>query len=157
MGLLKGAAAGGLILLAWVMSKPKLKHFSAIEFRQWWPLMDDELLRKLDAFREALAKPVMISPAPGSLGRLTGSTTSMHYAGGGVVRAADVMLPEGPDLRTAYLVARDVGFTGIGLYPFWQPYPGLHLDVRPDRTAGDPATWSRLADGRYVGIERGFA
>ena len=159
MRVLPLATLAGLILLWKTMSdrKPKLQYFQPSEFGVWWPMMDDRLLILLDRFRERLGRPVMISPAEGSLGRLTGSRTSMHYAGGGVVRAADVMLPEGPDLQTAYLVAREVGFTGIGLYPFWKPYPGLHLDVRPDRTAGNPATWSRTASGEYVGIERAFA
>lgn len=133
-----------------------LRHFKASEFGASLPLLSGELLTKLDEFRERLGSPVLISPAPGSLLRPAGSQESQHFFG----RAADVMV-QGVSLERAYQVAREVGFTGIGVYPDWKPYKGLHLDVRPDRQPGNPALWAGLlgADGKqfYTSIERGFA
>ena len=132
---------------------PPLRYFTPAEFGEWWPLMSPDLLLKLDEFRARLGVPVMISPAPGALGRHLGSSLSQHNVDmWGEVRAADVM-PLGADLQTAYRVAREVGFHGIGLYPDWKPHPGLHLDVRP----GPLALWSGLLDNEgnqyYTGIE----
>lgn len=53
-------------------------------------------------------------------------------------------------------VAKLAGFTGVGLYPDWKPRPGMHLDVRPDRTPTNPATWAGIRNDEgyqvYVGI-----
>lgn len=133
-----------------------LRYFTAAEFGSSLPLLSKDLLSKLDEFRDRLGSRVLISPAPGSLLRPAGSQESQHFYG----RAADVMIPD-VDLRTAFEVARGVGFTGIGVYPDWKPYKGLHLDVRPDRKPGAPALWAGLrgADGKqfYTSVDRGFA
>lgn len=139
-----------------------LQHFTPDEFRQWWPEMNQELLQKLDAFREAWGHPVRISPAEGSLGRHDGEFgTSQHNVDAwGEVRAADVfpMVPAGAsgyrylvneeERRRAYETARAVGFTGIGLYTDTSPGNMLHVDVRP---TAEVATWSRV-NGQYLGI-----
>ncbi len=146
-----------------IMTQPKLKHFSAWEFRAWYPSMSPDLLRKLDAFREAWGDTVDISPASGSIGRMTGSTQH-NVVMWLEVRGIDV-IPKGMDTAAerarAYQIAVEVGFTGIGVYPDWLPSGGLHLDVRKDREAGDPAKWAGLKDedGKqyYTDIEKGFA
>lgn len=121
--------------LGWFMPEQQqlqpLRYFTESEFGQWWPLMSTELLQKLDEFRHRLGVPVTISQANGSLGRELGpGSLSQHNVDmWGEVRAADVMFT-GVDLQTAYQIAKEVGFTGIGAYPDWNPYPGLHLDVR---------------------------
>jgi len=127
----------------------------------WWPLMSAELLTRLDTFRARLGAPVEISPAEGAVGRRLGRADSSQHNidRWGEVRAIDVM-PVGVPLERAYQVAREVGFTGIGLYPDWSPRPGLHLDVREDRTASAPALWAGINDGgtqRYVAISRVIA
>jgi hypothetical protein len=116
-----------------------LRYFQPSEFGEWWPLMSTELLQKLDEFRSRLGVPVHISPAAGSLGRNLGALSlSQHNVDmWGEVRAVDVMIA-GVPLETAYDIARAVGFNGVGVYPDWQPSPGLHLDVR----TGPLALWS---------------
>jgi len=144
-----------------------LKHFTKDEFGQWWPLMNQELLQKLDAFREQWGAPVVVSPAEGGIGRHLGEFgTSQHNVDAwGEVRAVDVfpMVPAGragyryinnaDERQRAYDVARAVGFTGIGLYTDTSPGNMLHVDVRPTE---DLATWSRV-NGDYLGIGRVLA
>ena len=143
---------------------PKLKHFSPSEFGIWWPLMNEDLLLKLDQFREEWGAPVVISPAPGGIGRTGGAgDSSQHNIDVWIrVRAIDVfpqvISPEGrrgivtgAERQRAYEVAKKVGFTGIGLYTDTRPSNMVHLDVREDRRPGDPAKWSRVA-GDYRAI-----
>ena len=138
----------------------ELRHFEPREFGLWWPWMDPRLLESLDEFRDRLGAPVMISPAQGALGRRLGEAgRSRHNVDRWKrVMAADVMLPRGPDLtdpeqgRAVVELARQAGFGGIGLYPDWKPHPGLHLDIRPLKADGAPATWSRIG-GRYLAME----
>jgi hypothetical protein len=137
-----------------------LKHFKMSEFRGEWVFLASGLLVKLDAFADALGKPVMVSPAKGSMIRWFGQAEAgvkydQHWFG----TAIDVMLPDGPDLQTAFGVAERIGFTGIGVYPDWHPYPGMHLDIRHDREPLNPATWAGiLENGKqvYVQVQRGF-
>lgn len=133
----------------------KLRHFTPGEFGGSWPLLNTDLLLKLDEFRDRLGSRVLISPAPGALIRPAGGSEGQHIYG----RAADVMIPDAP-LVTAYKVAKEVGFTGIGVYPHWRPHKGLHLDVRPDRLPGSPAQWAGLRDAQgkqfYTSVDRGL-
>ena len=87
----------------------------------------------------------------------------VNYAKWGEVRAIDVM-PQGmiteADRRRAVAIAKQVGFTGIGIYPHWQPRAGIHLDVREPETPGHIATWSGLnvnGEQVYAAIEQGLA
>lgn len=151
---------------------PRLAYFDAAEFRGWYGKMDRELLERIDEFRGRWGFPVIISPAAGAIGRHLGpSGASYHNVDRyGSVMALDVMpkvvsgqLVRGctvAELHGAYQLAVKCGFTGIGVYPDWQPYPGLHLDVRPGRSAGDPATWSGLhtaAGQRYFSVAEAWA
>ena len=131
-----------------------LTYFKPEEFGEWWPLMNTDLLTLLDEFRDRLGSAVMISPAAGSLGRNDGVSLSQHNVDmWGEVRAADVMFPglDRSDLERAAKIAEEVGFTGIGAYPDWSPYVGMHLDVRQSRVSGWPATWAGLS---IAGIQR---
>lgn len=142
--------------------KPKLKHFSPAEFGNWWPWMHPALLRALDLAREVLDAPLKISAANGALGRHLQNEKSMHNVDRlGYVMAADVILPPGMLLESAYGLVRHAGIaSGIGLYPDWKQGPGLHLDVRhlsawnETKTASlrQPATWSGVMGpgGRQV-------
>jgi uncharacterized protein YcbK (DUF882 family) len=133
----------------------ELRYFSPNEFGQWWPDMSTELLTKLDEFRHRLGVPVIISPAAGSLGRNDGLSTSQHNIDlWGEVRAVDVMFT-GVNLETAYQIAKDIGFTGIGAYPDWQPTQGMHLDVRQTPLA----LWAGIKEGTnqvYKSIQEAF-
>ena len=157
-------AVGALALAYKAKAAPRdnlaLRYFSASEFGAYWPLMNVELLAKLDAFRQALGYPVAISQAPGAIGRPiigggqaeSGAEKSWHnYALHGEIMAIDVHpLPPGgataDERQRWYNVAKQVGFTGIGIYPDWNR-PGMHLDVRTDRTASNPATWAGVSRG----------
>jgi len=168
--LILGAVGAGVL---WTLARPAgattngrhtvtLQHFSPSEFRQWWPHMSADLLRKLDRFRAEWGAPVRISPVEGGIGRHLGpDDTSQHNLDRwGEVRAVDVfpMVPDGAggygyihtraDRERAYQVARAVGFTGVGLYTDTTPGDMLHVDVRPAQTL---ATWSRI-NGQYKGV-----
>lgn len=127
-----------------------LKYFKLSEFGAALPFLSIGLLQKLDEFRERLGRPVMISPVAGALIRFDSGSESQHTFG----RAADVMLPEGPDLQTAFDIAKDTGFTGIGVCPDWKPYKGLHLDTRPLKPGQSIATWGWIknANGKYTEV-----
>lgn len=154
---------GALIYMATkTATRPDLKHFTPSEFGLWWPLMNAELLTKLDAFREAWGAPVKISPASGGIGRHQGSDgTSQHNIDKwGEVRAVDVFplvevrpgeyryMNSQADRARAFNTAKQVGFRGIGLYTDTTPGNMLHVDTRD---ADRVATWSRVA-GNYRGI-----
>jgi len=152
-----------------------MKHFSKSEFGLWFPMMNKKLLAKLDSLRGAWGEPIMISPALGAIGRTLppghSNYNSRHnITRWGEVQAIDIMplikTADGVrgcdpfELKMAYNMAVDIGFTGIGVYPDWLPHAGLHVDVRDDHAAGNPATWSgiKTAQGqKYFGVNRGFA
>ncbi len=150
------------VVVAWLVmkavKKPKLEYFTPAEFGVWYPMISDELLLKLDRFRALWGAPVVISSAAGSIGREDGSGSQHNVLRWGEVRAVDVfpMLLGGGYLSTveqlqrAYDIARQAGFTGIGLYTDTKPGFMVHLDVRPG-VAGDPAKWARV-QGSYTGI-----
>ena len=147
-------------------SKPTLEYFSPVEFNIWWPFMDNKLLLGLDELRRRWGHPIEISTAVGALGRNEGNESSWHYPRNGIVHAADIMPTiEGrgltdEELTDIYLIARDMNvFSGIGVYPDWQPRKGLHLDTRTDRDAfTDPALWGGVKDSNgnqvYVSIDQ---
>lgn len=169
-------AVGALALAYKAKSAPRdslpLQYFGASEFGAYWPLMSVELLQKLDTFRGLLGYPVAISQVPGAIGRPiigggqveSGAEKSWHnYALHGEIMAVDVHpLPPGganaDERRRWFTLAKQAGFTGIGIYPDWNR-AGMHLDVRTDRTPADPATWagvSRNGKQVYVGITEGI-
>lgn len=127
------------------------QYFAHDEFGPWADAMHPALVFALDVLRDALDAPLVISPAKGSLGRRLGMSTSLHNVDfHGMVYAADVLLPSWCGVVWGYFAARDLRlFSGIGVYPFWRPRAGLHLDVRhlsprnPTKGATPqvPATW----------------
>ena len=147
------------------------RWFSAREFGTWANRVHPALLFALDVLRETLGSPVVISPAAGSLGRRRGGSSSLHNVDVfGMVYAADVLLPMAWGVAEGFEAARNVRlFSGIGVYPFWKPRAGLHVDVRhlsavnPSKGATPlrPATWGavRGAGGRqeYVSAAAALA
>lgn len=144
-------------------------HFSDREFGAWAGRIHPALLYALDVLRETLEAPVVISPAPGSLGRRLGGSKSLHNIDVfGMVYAADVLLPVSCGVVEGFEAACNLRlFSGVGVYPFWAPRPGLHLDVRhlsavnPTKGATplNPATWGAEpgADGRQEYISAAAA
>lgn len=130
------------------------RHFSERELGAWAGQIHPALLFGLDVLRETLEAPVVISPAPGSLGRRLGESKSLHNVDVfGMVYAADVLLPLSCGAAHGVEVACNLRlFSGVGVYPFWKPRSGLHLDVRhlsavnpsKDATPLHPATWGAI-------------
>lgn len=126
----------------------QLYFFDPVEFGVWWPAMDPRLLVLLDVFRFQWGAPVTVSGHPRALGRTDGAAgTSDHNVDRhGCVLAADVfpggMINPGAAWR-ALAIARDVGFTSLGVYPHWSR-PGLHLGTRRTARPGEPATWGAV-------------
>ena len=147
------------------------RFFAPHEFGAWLNRIHPALLFALDVLRDTLNAPVVISPAAGALGRRLGGSSSLHNVDVfGMVYAADVLLPLSCGVAEGFDAARNVRlFSGIGVYPFWKPRPGLHVDVRhlsavnPTKGATPlkPATWGavRGAGGRqeYVSAAAALA
>lgn len=147
------------------------RWFAPQEFGAWVNRVHPALLLALDVLRDTLNAPVVISPAPGALGRGLGGSSSLHNVDVfGMVYAVDVLLPLSWGVEEGFDAARNTRlFSGIGVYPFWKPRPGLHVDVRhlsavnPTKGATplNPATWGavRGAGGRqeYVSAAAALA
>lgn len=161
------------VLLQRVAGQPGYmpRFFAPHEFGAWLNRVHPALLFALDVLRDTLNAPVVISPAAGALGRRLGGSSSLHNVDVfGMVYAADVLLPLTWGVAEGFDAARNVRlFSGIGVYPFWKPRPGLHVDVRhlsavnPTKGATPlkPATWGavRGAGGRqeYVSAAAALA
>ena len=106
---------------------PKLKHFRSKENWGSANLMNHDLLKILDNFREYWSKPIVV--LCGTQG--VHSSGSLHSYG----LAVDVCCPMELKIMNFYLAAERFGFTGIGIYPNWKfnrkKCGGLHLDLRP--------------------------
>lgn len=130
--------------------------FEPAEFGQWWPWMCPGLVAGLDVLRGELGVPVEISPAKGSLGRWEGREGSLHNVERhGLCYAADVLIPASWPVDEAFFLAQRLKiFSGIGVYPFWKPRAGLHLDMRhlapqnptPGAVPRSPSTWGAVRD-----------
>lgn len=112
-------------------------YFPEVVDRAEGALVHPALVDALGALRRNLGAPIIISPNPEALVATSGHSEdppSWHYiVPGRNTRgmAADIMVA-GHDLLTAFLAAlKLVPFGGIGVYPYWKPKPGLHVDLRP--------------------------
>ena len=138
-----------------------LWFFSRSEFYRndtdWFPYIDPRLLVLLDSLRCIIKSPIAISPHPRAVGRNDGDSSSMHNIDKhGRVFAVDTLPAQSYKhkyISTYVRLAKELGFTGIGVYPDWTPRPGLHLDTRTDRDVGNPATWGYV-DGEFVSIDK---
>lgn len=104
--------------------------------------MHVRLIFYVDLFREMLAKPYHVYCAYETAGH---SATSVHPKGlavdGGVA-----------NLRKAFMVAMRLPFTGVGLYRWWTPRHGLHLDMKPISYDKPKRVWYRDRVGIYHNI-----
>lgn len=145
--------------------QPRLEHFNADEFREWWPNMSPRLLILLDVLRFQLRRPVIISPHPNALGRKLGLLMDSEHnvERWGEVLAVDCFVSGAKTKADAILIyktAKDIGFTGIGVYPEWRLgngkiCVGFHLGVRANRPMGDPAKWGYVL-GQYCTLRHAF-
>lgn len=156
------------------MNKQELTYFfGRKEFyrngENWYDLYDPRWLVLVDSFRLATGI-CLLSPHPRALGRRDGIDNRSGYDGHnidkhGYVKAGDtfpnIMRKENEylSIRFAFHTARDIGFTGIGIYPQWalngKRRCGLHLDVRDGVLPGQPVTWGYL-DNKFVPMENAF-
>jgi zinc D-Ala-D-Ala carboxypeptidase len=129
--------------------KRRYAHFSQVDLKDWrWPsfspreiaskgegeiLIDTDALDKLQALRNRLGKPVVLTSAyrsPAHNKRVGGAKASLHMQG----NAFDVRM-ENHDPHEFEAAARAVGFTGFGYYP---KSGFMHIDTGPARTWGTP-------------------
>lgn len=141
------------------MSRYRPQHFTQDELADDMSLGSDKLWRCLDAFRDRLGVPIHPSPAPGSLARTSGSTTSMHHVDlrrGRYSLAIDVFIPDMPP-DFVFLEALMFGWGGVGAY-FDTQYSSkaevmFHLDLRhlgiPQNGGGKPKTYWYRELGEY--------
>ena len=142
-----------------------LRYFNESEFAGWFDKMNPDLLKKLDEFRHRWGFPVTISPHADAVGREDPTSRSQHnYSLWGEVRAIDVFprnsiggyINSAAERKRALQIAKDIGFTGVGLYTDTKPGNMIHLDVRNNRSPRSPALWSRVA-GQYRNINEVLA
>ena len=136
-----------------------LDHFDPSGFSGWFDLVDPGVLVRLDVLRELWRAPISISQDDRAVGRNDGDSESRHNVDKwGAVFAVDVF-PSGirnrKDAERFILLAKSVGFNGIGFYPKWRR-PGFHLDRRDDAARwGGRYEWQ---DGKreqvYISLEK---
>jgi len=89
-------------------------------------MLCEYLFSRIVLLRNTLGKPIYITSAyrcPKYNARVKGDSNSYHMKGLAVdIVVHDIPLPE------LYIIAKELGFTGIGIYP---QKNFLHLDVRP--------------------------
>jgi len=134
--------------------KKRYAHFKDSPAHEWrWPsfspreiackgtgelLVDDQALDKLQALRNALGKPLVLTSAYRSLShnkRVGGAKNSRHMQGD----AFDVRM-DNHDPHEFEAAARKIGFTGFGYYP---KSGFMHIDTGAARSWGTP--WPKTA------------
>jgi hypothetical protein len=115
----------------------RIKWFTPAEFGRDYNKVEFDLVVMLDRLRTLIGAPITIKGAFATTGH---SKKSQHYLG----RAADINI-KGVSLLDAFNAAVKIGFTGIGVYPFWRT-PGLHVDIRDSK---QPVYWIRDAAEKY--------
>jgi hypothetical protein len=114
-------------------------------------MINEEALDKLQALRNRLGRPVIITSAYRSKAHnaaVGGAQESMHMQG----KAFDVRM-DNHDPAEFEAAAREVGFTGFGYYP---KQGFMHIDIGRSRTWGTPfpKTETALPAEQPVGKER---
>ena len=134
--------------------KKRYAHFSHVDSKDWrWPsfspreiackgtgelLVNDQALDKLQALRNALGKPLVLTSAyrsPAHNKRVGGAKNSRHMQGD----AFDVRM-DNHDPYAFETAARNVGFSGFG---FYQKSGFMHIDTGPERSWGK--RWPMIA------------
>jgi hypothetical protein len=134
--------------------KRRYAHFSQVDMKEWrWPsfspreiackgtgelVVDDQALDLLQALRERLGKPLILTSAyrsPAHNKRVGGAKNSRHMQGD----AFDVRM-DNHDPHEFEALARMIGFTGFGYYP---KSGFMHIDTGTARSWGAP--WPKTA------------
>lgn len=106
--------------------------------------MNVHLIFYVDLFRKLLGSPVDIYNAYELAGH---SPTGEHPKG----LAVDLS-PREATLWDAYMLAMRLPFTGVGLYRWWTPRSGLHLDCKRMAYDKPKRVWYRDKLGIYHNI-----
>jgi len=96
-------------------------------------LVNEDALDKLQALRDKLGNPMLITSAyrsPEHNKKVGGAKNSYHMKG----IAFDIRM-ENQDPMAFEMAAREVGFRGVGYYP---KQGFMHIDTGPERTWGTP-------------------
>lgn len=142
-----------------------MQYFNPSEFREWHQDMSPRLLTLMDVLRHMLGrdKIFVISPDKDALGRRMGSNemSSHNIDVHGQVLALDGFFPwikSQDELRHVFNLAREIGFTGIGIYADTyykgKKMPMFHLDCRTTHKMGSPATWGRIGGKKGYSINQ---
>lgn len=147
-----------------------MKYFKKKEFQGYFEFLHEDLKTGLDAVRGECKIPrlrIAISKAKGAVGRYAGPNERTYHNLDvhNWCMAVDVMpyvkeVGSNRPLTRAEAVefercASDY-FNGIGIYPFWNPRAGFHLDVRPVK---DKGRWADIGTGgkhEYVDYAEGL-
>ena len=138
--------------------------------KNWYDLYDRRWLVLIDAFRLQTGI-CRLSLHPRALGRHDGvdngkSGYDAHNIDKhGLVQAGDTFpninadVNEYLSMQKCFNVAKEIGFTGIGIYPQWTLHGerrcGIHLDTRRGVLPGSPSTWGYV-DGEVVTVNKAF-
>lgn len=142
--------------------KKSYEHFSKVPAKDWrWPsfspreiackgtgklIVDDQALDKLQALRDRLGKPLILTSAyrsPEHNKRVGGAKNSRHMQGD----AFDVMMTN-HDPYVFESAARAVGFSGFG---FYRKSGFIHVDTGPERSWGK--RWPMVASATDWPVE----
>ena len=153
------------ILPATITEWDKIDHFEPSEFQGKLHLLDHRVPYVIDKLRKRIGGRLVPSPVGGAIAREGKKhKSSQHYANpqqGIYSTAIDLMSPD-IDLFTVFREAQEMSeIGGIGLYPDWNPFPGVHIDLRLRKPGGAPAIWmaKKVIDDKggskqvYVGID----
>jgi hypothetical protein len=145
-----------------------MRYFNDSEFERrgvdWAMFLSEELRVKIDLLRMNTCR-IDISPNEDAVGReLPDNDDSKHNINyWESVLALDIFPrydldgdPLIPFIDDFIDIAKMVGFTGIGVYTDvlykGKPHIMFHVDVRPTKVIGHPATWGRV-NQKYVSID----
>jgi hypothetical protein len=126
-----------------------MPKFTAGEFSEDPSLADTILLRRLQDYRTILDGKIYPSKEDGALARKRGRKTSTHFINSKKRSTGIDVFPD-CNIFKAWTIALNCNlWAGVGVYfdthgNNGQPWPMLHLDLRPS-----PLIWYR-DDGRYV-------
>lgn len=118
----------------------QLEHFNKEEKWGDFSYIDVRLLWILDALRDDIARGFNILCAYELEGH---AKKSFHKIGMAVDFYVSDTKPE--ELWDLYCYFLENWYGGTGVYPFWKPYPGIHLDIGPGYR-----TWTRDENGLYL-------
>lgn len=108
-----------------------IRHFSPVEWGSSPWKVSPELVKRMDAVRDASGIPIHIHVAYDPTGH---SPDSRHHITHDrpLADAVDFHFAEGMTPLEEFALLARFHFGGLGWYPDWSPRPGWHVDLRED-------------------------